>query len=142
LCCLRVTSIPLLIQRPSGLVSAKDGEVYEYLKQGTINGAHEDYLRSRYQGAFKGIFDMIHQDCSAGHEAEFTNYTEDPAGLVLLAVDFKGTLDYIWFSPQVLEVVAITQVDEECELRKDRQLRRSRGIQRNSWTQRSLFSRA
>lgn len=40
--------------RPSGLVSAKDGEVYEYLKQGTINGAHEDYLRSRYQGAFKG----------------------------------------------------------------------------------------
>ncbi|CAK9103165.1 Carbon catabolite repressor protein 4 homolog 1 (CCR4 homolog 1) [Durusdinium trenchii] len=99
--------------------STPDSAVYEYLKQGTINGAHED-LRYDPSGLLSRFRMNMHHNLElstayaacTGHEAEFTNYTED----------FKGTLDYIWFSPQVLEVVAITQVDEECELRKEQAL--------------------
>eukprot|EP00913_Durusdinium_trenchii_P001451 g1344.t1 len=44
-----------------------------------------------------------------GKEATFTNYTED----------FKGTLDYIWFSPENLSVLAISQVDDESQLSQE-----------------------
>jgi len=44
-----------------------------------------------------------------GREAQYTNYTEE----------FKGTLDYIWFSPEVLAVLAISQVDDESQLMQE-----------------------
>merc|ERR1712151_456061 len=44
-----------------------------------------------------------------GCEAKYTNYTED----------FKGTLDYIWFSPDALAVLAISQVDDESQLTQE-----------------------
>ncbi|CAK9001954.1 unnamed protein product [Durusdinium trenchii] len=99
--------------------STPDSAVYEYLKKGMINGAHED-LRHDPSGLLSRFRMHMHHNLKlstayatcTGHEAKFTNYTED----------FKGTLDYIWFSPEVLQVVAITQVDEESELRKEHAL--------------------
>merc|ERR1712039_463026 len=44
-----------------------------------------------------------------GREAEYTNYTED----------FKGTLDYIFFTGQTLTVLAISQVDDESQLMQE-----------------------
>merc|ERR1712136_712828 len=44
-----------------------------------------------------------------GQEAPYTNYTED----------FKGTLDYIWFSSDTLVVLAISQVDDESQLTQE-----------------------
>merc|ERR1740121_3513367 len=49
-----------------------------------------------------------YQTCN-GREAQYTNYTED----------FKGTLDYIWFSPDALAVLAISQVDDESQLTQE-----------------------
>merc|ERR1711988_294988 len=44
-----------------------------------------------------------------GREADYTNYTED----------FKGTLDYIWYSHESLVVLAISQVDDETQLSQE-----------------------
>merc|ERR1719442_268873 len=49
-----------------------------------------------------------YQTCN-GREAQYTNYTED----------FKGTLDYIWFSPDALAVLTISQVDDESQLTQE-----------------------
>merc|ERR1711907_327392 len=44
-----------------------------------------------------------------GREADYTNYTED----------FKGTLDYIWYTSDSLIVLAISQVDDEAQLTQE-----------------------
>merc|ERR1719456_846599 len=44
-----------------------------------------------------------------GRAADYTNYTED----------FKGTLDYIWYTSEQLVVLAISQVDDESQLSQE-----------------------
>merc|ERR1719183_1615578 len=84
------------------------------MHRGTIRSDHED-LRTEHSGLFKHI-EQDHQLCIAtayetcnGSEAQYTNYTED----------FKGTLDYIWFSPDTLSVLAISEVDVESQLTQE-----------------------
>ncbi|CAJ1350734.1 unnamed protein product [Effrenium voratum] len=99
--------------------STPDSAVYEYLNCGSIREDHKD-LQHDPSGLLRRFSRQLqHQLCLAtayaicnGREASFTNYTED----------FQGTLDYIWFSPDALSVLAITQVDDEAELKKEQAL--------------------
>mmetsp|Transcript_17523 Transcript_17523/g.52712 ORF Transcript_17523/g.52712 Transcript_17523/m.52712 type:complete len:626 (-) Transcript_17523:269-2146(-) len=107
-------AMPLLIC--GDFNSTPDSAVYEYLRRGSVQPAHED-LRSDPCGLLKQAhLQLRHNMCMAtayetcnGREAQYTNYTED----------FKGTLDYIWFSPDALAVLAISQVDDESQLQQE-----------------------
>eukprot|EP00440_Ansanella_granifera_P073731 gb/GFBE01080005.1/.p1 GENE.gb/GFBE01080005.1/~~gb/GFBE01080005.1/.p1 ORF type:complete len:594 (+),score=121.79 gb/GFBE01080005.1/:1-1782(+) len=94
--------------------STPESAVYEYLRRGSVRADHED-LRHDPCGLL-GKLNLHHRLCLAtayetcnGREAQYTNYTED----------FKGTLDYIWFSPDALAVLAISQVDDESQLMQE-----------------------
>mmetsp|Transcript_11182 Transcript_11182/g.24646 ORF Transcript_11182/g.24646 Transcript_11182/m.24646 type:complete len:599 (-) Transcript_11182:217-2013(-) len=94
--------------------STPDSAVYEYFRRGQVRQDHEDLKKDP-----AGLMRLLHLQsgtCMAtayetctGKEATFTNYTED----------FKGTLDYIWFSPDNLSVLAISQVDDEAQLSQE-----------------------
>merc|ERR1712050_798164 len=107
-----ITNMPLLIC--GDFNSTPESAVYEYLRRGTVRTDHED-LRSDPCGLLKQPT-LRHALCMAtayetcnGREAQYTNYTED----------FKGALDYIWFSPEALAVLAISQVDDESQLTQE-----------------------
>merc|ERR1719384_514847 len=107
-----ITNMPLLIC--GDFNSTPDSAVYEYLRRGQVRQEHEDLCVDPY-----GLVKMLnphhsysmataYETCN-GREAQYTNYTED----------FKGTLDYIWFSPEALAVLAISQVDDESQLMQE-----------------------
>jgi len=105
-------NMPLLIC--GDFNSTPESAVYEYMRRGSVRVDHED-LRTDPCGLFKHL-QLEHQLCITtayetcnGSEAQYTNYTED----------FKGTLDYIWFSSNTLAVLAISQVDEESQLTQE-----------------------
>jgi len=107
-----VSNMPLLIC--GDFNSTPDSAVCEYMRRGNVRGDHED-LRADPCGLLKQL-SLRHSLCMAtayetcnGREAQYTNYTED----------FKGTLDYIWFSPDALAVLAISQVDDESQLMQE-----------------------
>mmetsp|Transcript_7748 Transcript_7748/g.17196 ORF Transcript_7748/g.17196 Transcript_7748/m.17196 type:complete len:624 (+) Transcript_7748:75-1946(+) len=92
--------------------STPDSAVYEYLRQGAVRENHED-MQNDPCGILKTLslahgmrMSTAYETCNQGQEAPYTNYTED----------FKGTLDYIWFSSDNLAVLAISQVDDESQL--------------------------
>lgn len=106
------SQMPLLIC--GDFNSTPESAVYEYLHRGSVRPDHTDLqndpcgvmakleLRHNLQMA------TAYGTCN-GREAQYTNYTED----------FKGTLDYIWFSPELLDVLAISQVDDEQQLTQE-----------------------
>lgn len=107
-----IKSMPLLIC--GDFNSTPDSAVYEYMRRGSVRTEHED-LRTDPCGLFKQLtlehslsMATAYETCN-GAEAQYTNYTED----------FKGTLDYIWFSSSTLAVLAISQVDEESQLTQE-----------------------
>jgi len=107
-----VASTPLLLC--GDFNSTPESAVYEYLRQGTLRGDHEE-LRTDPCGLLENL-KMGHSlrmstayDTCNGKEAEYTNYTED----------FKGTLDYIFFSSDMLTVLAVSQVDDESQLMQE-----------------------
>lgn len=110
-------TLPLLLA--GDFNSTPDSAVYDFLKNAYVPDGHED-LRHDPSGLLSRFRLQMRHDLAlttayakcTGAEAKFTNYTED----------FKGTLDYIWFSPEALHVVAVTQVDEEGELKKEHAL--------------------
>jgi CCR4-NOT transcription complex subunit 6 len=94
--------------------STPDSAVYEYCLQGSVPQDHEDF-RSDPCGILKQLncghslrIATAYETCN-GREAQYTNYTED----------FKGTLDYIWFTLDTLSVLAISQVDDESQLMQE-----------------------
>jgi len=94
--------------------STPDSAVYEYLRRGSVDTDHAD-LRADPAGVLKNLsmghamrMATAYETCN-GQEAPYTNYTED----------FKGTLDYIWFSSDTLVVLAISQVDDESQLTQE-----------------------
>lgn len=94
--------------------STPDSAVCEYLRRGSVRSDHPD-LQNDPCGIVKQLtlrhslpMATAYETC-AGREAQYTNYTED----------FKGTLDYIWFSPDALAVLAISQVDDEPQLTQE-----------------------
>lgn len=113
---LNVKTMPLLVC--GDFNSTPESAVYEYLRQGSVRTDHED-LRTDPCGLIRHLRDQqghltvghslrmatAYETCN-GREAQYTNYTED----------FKGTLDYIWFSSDLLDVLAISQVDDESQL--------------------------
>lgn len=111
--CSQFSNMPMLIC--GDFNSTQDSAVYEYLCQGCVRPDHEE-LRADPCGLVQKM-DFRHgvhmasayKVCNDGHEATYTNYTED----------FKGTLDYIWYTPEALDVLAITQVDEESQLMQE-----------------------
>jgi CCR4-NOT transcription complex subunit 6 len=105
-------SMPLLVC--GDFNSTPESAVYEYLRQGTVRSDHED-LRTDPCGLLKTLklghslrMSTAYETCN-GREAQYTNYTED----------FKGTLDYIWFTAESLAVLAISQVDDESQLTQE-----------------------
>lgn len=105
-------SIPLLVC--GDFNSTPDSAVYEYIRRGSVSIDHED-LSTDPCGLLKHLnfghalrLGTAYETCT-GREAEHTNYTED----------FKGTLDYIWFTSNSLTVLAISQVDEESQLTQE-----------------------
>lgn len=94
--------------------STPDSAVYEYLRTGNVRSEHED-LRIDPCGLLKNLklghslrMSTAYETCN-GREADYTNYTEE----------FKGTLDYIWFTSETLAVLAISQVDDESQLTQE-----------------------
>eukprot|EP00929_Paragymnodinium_shiwhaense_P007078 TRINITY_DN111037_c0_g1_i1.p1 TRINITY_DN111037_c0_g1~~TRINITY_DN111037_c0_g1_i1.p1 ORF type:complete len:639 (-),score=159.56 TRINITY_DN111037_c0_g1_i1:285-2201(-) len=106
------SNMPLLVC--GDFNSTPDSAVYEYLHSGSVREDHDD-LKADPCGLMKNL-DMRHDlrlvtayaTCN-GKEAEYTNYTED----------FKGTLDYIWFTGDTLSVLAVSQVDDEQQLTQE-----------------------
>merc|ERR1719456_1444883 len=91
--------------------SMPDSAVYEYCQQGSVPQDHEDFkvdpcgILKQLNGGHSLRMATAYETCN-GREAHYTNYTED----------FKGTLDYIWFTLDTLSVLAISQVDDESQL--------------------------
>lgn len=93
--------------------------VYEYLMTGGVDPSHNDLLKTPHTVRVLPA-DSSHithnLDISSamltglGNEPAFTNYT----------TNFKGTLDYVFYSTQRLRVLAITNMPEEHELSSSR----------------------
>jgi CCR4-NOT transcription complex subunit 6 len=94
--------------------STPESAVYELLRSGSVGQEHEDFkvdpcgLLKRQNFTHSLSICTSYETCN-GREADYTNYTED----------FKGTLDYIWYSSDSLAVLAISQVDEESQLTQE-----------------------
>lgn len=94
--------------------SMPDSAVYELLRSGSVQGDHNDLkadpcgLLSRQNLGHQMRIGTAYETCN-GCEADYTNYTEE----------FKGTLDYIWYSSESLAVLAISQVDDESQLTQE-----------------------
>jgi len=94
--------------------SMPESAVYELLRSGSVRSDHEDLkvdpcgLLQRTTFRHNLRIGTSYETCN-GREAEYTNYTED----------FKGTLDYIWYSSDDLVVLAISQVDDEGQLSQE-----------------------
>merc|ERR1719311_175151 len=105
-------NMPLLIC--GDFNSTPDSAVYELWRQGSVRQDHDE-LRVDPVGLLQNLslghtlrLATAYETCN-GREAQYTNYTED----------FKGTLDYIWFSSDTLAVLAISQVDDESQLMQE-----------------------
>lgn len=107
-----LSSMPLLVC--GDFNSTPDSAVYEYMRRGSLRMGHPDLeqdpcgLLEHLKCGHSLRLNTAYKACS-GREAAYTNYTED----------FKGSLDYIFFSSDSLAVLAVSQVDEEDALAKD-----------------------
>merc|ERR1711953_1233777 len=94
--------------------STPDSAVYELLRSGSVRSDHEDFkvdpcgLLKWHNFGHNLSLGTAYETCN-GREADYTNFTED----------FKGTLDYIWYTSDSLSVLAISQVDEESQLTQE-----------------------
>lgn len=94
--------------------STPDSAVYEYMRQGSVRQNHADLqtdpcnLLQHFSVQHNLKVATAYETCN-GREAEYTNFTEE----------FRGTLDYIWFTSDSLTVLAISQVDEEAQLTQE-----------------------
>jgi len=107
-----IKSMPLLIC--GDFNSTPDSGVYELWRTGSVRSDNADLNHDPY-GLISNLaighqlrLMSAYETCN-GREAQYTNYTED----------LKGTLDYIWFSPDTLSVLAISEVDIESQLAQE-----------------------
>merc|ERR1712224_1124701 len=105
-------SMPLLIC--GDFNSTPDSGVYQLWRTGSVPTDSADLNHDPY-GLLSNLaighqlrLMSAYETCN-GREARYTNYTEN----------FKGTLDYIWFSPNILSVLAISEVDIESQLTQE-----------------------
>lgn len=93
-------NVPLLLC--GDFNSTPQSGVYQFMTQGALSGNHPDFLGHRF-GAYtlRGLrhalsLSSVYAEVM-GDEPEFTNYT----------LDFVGVLDYIFFSQNALNAVAV-----------------------------------
>lgn len=111
-----IKQLPLLVC--GDFNSTPDSAVYQYLcRPGYLSRDHPDVrkIKSDACGLFEHLenghclrLSTAYGSCN-GDEASFTNYTEE----------FKGALDYIFFTPESLAVLAVSQVDDESQLSQE-----------------------
>ena len=91
-------------------------QVYQLWCKGGVSSHHPDIIEKDAHGLIKHLSqtNSLRHELSllSGYESvykkepEFTNFTEN----------FRGTLDYIWFSPESLNILAVSKVDDEGQL--------------------------
>jgi mRNA deadenylase 3'-5' endonuclease subunit Ccr4 len=92
--------------------SEPESAVYEYISTGSCNESFNSLIDEVCKSVgnidqFMHNIDIISaMSSSFGFEPEFTNYTKL----------FKGTLDYIWFTPGRLKILAVTDLPTEADI--------------------------
>jgi len=69
--------------------------MYELYSNGTVSGKHPDMLQYNFEGNFNHKFKL--KSAFVDEKEPITNYT----------IDFKGTLDYIWYSRESFSVESL-----------------------------------
>lgn len=94
--------------------SEPDSAVYQLLSRGVVEPNDTDAMSLVHSWLVADPDQIAHNIelvsamvAATGSEPHFTNYT----------VGFKGTLDYLWFTPARLRVLAVTALPEEEEIR-------------------------
>lgn len=92
--------------------SEPDSAVYGYLARGCCSEEH-DSLVDEVCRSLGNIDHFVHNldlasamGSSFGVEPQFTNYTKS----------FKGTLDYMWYTPGRLKILAVTDLPNESDI--------------------------
>jgi len=92
--------------------SEPDSAVYEFLSEGAIQSDRPELESDDNLRVLPDLHHIAHSIELAsmmeatGSEPLFTNYT----------VNFKGTLDYIWYTPSRLRVMAVSNIPSESDL--------------------------
>jgi CCR4-NOT transcription complex subunit 6 len=93
--------------------SEPDSAVHEFMGTGALELPHPELLQSDTLGILPEQQDIVHgvefasiMEAALGSEPPYTNFTGN----------FKGTLDYIWYTPGRLRVLAVTNVPDPNEL--------------------------
>lgn len=93
-----ISTLPILIC--GDFNSEPNSGVYEYLTKGTLQHDHDDFRQCQY-GAYTSTGLQHNLTLKSGYssigELDFTNYTPD----------FKGALDYIFYTTKTLEAVSL-----------------------------------
>ena len=92
--------------------SEPESAVYQYMSSGSCSGEF-DSLVDEVCKSLGNIDHFMHNidlssamGSSFGMEPQFTNYTKL----------FKGTLDYVWFTPGRLKILAVTDLPSEADI--------------------------
>ncbi len=90
--------------------------VYEYLKHGAVSSDHPElHVQDAKVRVLPDAHNILHDmhlasamEAAFGSEPTYTNYT----------AKFKGTLDYIYYSPNRLRIMAATSIPDENDIRQ------------------------
>lgn len=87
--------------------------VYEYIAQGAITHDHPEFSMEEKVRILPNVHEIVHNldlasamQTALSMEPEYTNYT----------AKFKGTLDYIFYTPGRLRILAVTGIPEANEI--------------------------
>ena len=90
--------------------STPDSAVYELWARSNVCTDHPDIKNEDKDGVVEALAPLQHElrllsgyECVHQQEPDYTNFTES----------FKGTLDYVWFTPENLSVLAVSKVDDK-----------------------------
>mmetsp|Transcript_8011 Transcript_8011/g.11950 ORF Transcript_8011/g.11950 Transcript_8011/m.11950 type:complete len:628 (-) Transcript_8011:201-2084(-) len=92
--------------------SEPESAVYQYLSQGGLNEEHAHVVEAvaknlvDVEALMHGVELESANYRSLGYEPEFTNYTRN----------FRGTLDYVWYTPSRLKLLAVTSPPSEADI--------------------------
>ena len=93
--------------------SEPDSAVHEFMSSGCLETAHPELEQSDNLGILPSQEEIGHNmefasvmEATLGAEPPYTNFT----------AKFKGTLDYVWFTPGRLRVLAVTNVPDPQDL--------------------------
>jgi CCR4-NOT transcription complex subunit 6 len=110
---------PYVVQQDLALLICGDfnseplSAVYEFLNHGYVNENHEELVEDTANPLLPDTEHVVHSldlasamATALGEEPSFTNYTKN----------FRGTLDYMWYTPSRLKVLAVSNIPDESEV--------------------------